>query len=192
RDSGHAPDASHIVGDAIFAVASGAEVHADDSVRTILQPGKRRRLSLIVEAEAVDDGVVPSGAKNAGPRIAALCQGRQRAHLDEAEAHGEKLARHTRILVETGRQADGIGEIQAEHGLGQAPVVRAFGARIEPKLEALDGDVVGALGIERLQQRLAEPEQQTHAKTPSGRTWRPSGPRVSGSLHSTAASSSGA
>ena len=86
----------------------------------------------------------------------------------------------------------GLAKSRPSYGLGQAPVVRDLGARIEPKLEALDGDVVGALGIERLEQRLAEAEQPAHAKTPSGRTWRPSGPRASGSLHSTAASSSGA
>ena len=128
-----------------------------------------------------------------GPALPRLRQRRQRAHLDEAEAHGEKLARHARILVEAGRHADRIGKIETEHRLApSALIVGARGARIKPKLEALDGDIVGPLGIERVQQRLAEPEQPTHAETPSGRTWRPSAPRASGSLHSTAASSSGA
>ena len=86
----------------------------------------------------------------------------------------------------------GLGKSRPSTVWAKRLIVGALGARIEPKLEALDGDVVGALGIDRLQQRLAEPEQPTHAKTPSGRTWRPSGPRASGSLHSTAASSSGA
>ena len=45
-----------------------------------------------------------------GLAIAALRPRRQRADLDEAEAHGEKLARHARILVEAGRHAERIGE----------------------------------------------------------------------------------
>ena len=128
-------DARDIVADAVGAVAACAEIDADDPARPVFQPRKRRLLSLIVEAEPVDDGAVHDRAEHAGLRIAALRARRQRADLDEAEAHGEKLARHARVLVEARRHAERIGKIETEQALREALIVGRVGARINPKLE---------------------------------------------------------
>ena len=114
-------------------------------------------------------------------RVAALRARRQRADFDEAEAYGEELARHTRILVEAGRHAQRVGKIEAQDALCQALVVGPCGAGIKAELERFDGEVVSALRIERLEQSLAQAEQRVHARTRAGRRWRPSGPSLSGS-----------
>ncbi len=95
------------------------------------------------------------GAEHAGRWIAALRARGQRADLDEAEAHLQKLARHAGILVEARRHADRVGEVEAEQGLLEALVVGTFSAGVEPELERLEGEVVRPLGIEREEQRLA-------------------------------------
>ncbi len=83
---------------------------------------------------------------------------RQRAHFDEAESHAKELARDASALVEARRHADGVGKIEAEEALAKSLVVWRIGPRIKPKLEALDGEIVRAFGIEREQQRLAQAE----------------------------------
>ena len=84
-----------------------------------------------------------------------------------------------------------IGD-ETEEMLDKPLVVGLARSRIEPKLETFDGKVVRPLGRKREQQALAQAEQPTHAKTPSGRMWRLFGPSGRGSTHSTAARSSGA
>ena len=83
-------------------------------------------------------------------------------------------ARHARILVEARRHAERIGKIETAQILAPAADRRAGGAGIKPKLEDLDGEVMRALGVERMEQGLAEAEQRIHGQTPSGRRWRPS------------------
>ena len=90
-----------------------------------------------------------------GDAIAALRAGRQRADLDEAETHGEKLARHPRVLVEARRHAERIGKVEAEDALREPLVVRFGGAGVKAKLERLDGEVVRPLGVERKEESLA-------------------------------------
>ncbi len=153
---------------------------------------KRGLLPIIVEAEPVDHGAVGHRAEHARAGIAGLRARRQRADFDEAEAHGEQLARHARILVETRRHADRIRNVQPEQMLAEALVVRFGGARIKPELQTFDRDFVRPFGRQRQQQALAQAEQPAHANTPSGRIWLPSSASVSGSVHSTVARSSGA
>jgi hypothetical protein len=128
--------------------------------------------------------------EEAGAPIAACAT--QRAGFDEAEAHGEKFARHARVLVEAGGHADRIGKIEAEELLAEPLVVGSIGPRVKAKFEALDGEVVRAFGIEREQERLPQTEQPVHAATPSGRRWTPSVPRLRGSAQRSAERSSGA
>ena len=145
----------HIIADAVGAVAPRPDIDADDPACAGLQAPKRRLVPVIVEAEPVDDGAVLGRAEDAGALVAALRARRQRAHLDEAETHGEKLARHPRVLVEARRHADRIWKVETEQMLAEALVVGRVGARVEAELQTLDREVVRTLGIERKQERLA-------------------------------------
>ena len=67
-----------------------------------------------------------------------------------------RSSRGTRAsLVEARRHADRIGKVEAEDALRQSLVVGLGGARIKPKLERLDGEVVRPLRVERKEKSLA-------------------------------------
>src|SRR5581483_2422184 len=53
RHRAHTLDSGDIIGDAVGAVASCADIDADDSRRTLFQPRQRSLLAVVVEAEAV-------------------------------------------------------------------------------------------------------------------------------------------
>ena len=162
----HAADARHVIADTILAVLAGADIHPDHAVAASRETAKRGRLALIVEAEAVDDGAVGGGAKNAWGGIALLRLRRQRADFDEAEPRGEKRREHPRILVEASRHADRIAEVHTPQSLRKPRIVGRSGAGIKPELKALDGEVMRTLRIERVQQRLAKAVQRVHGATP--------------------------
>src|SRR4029078_8724707 len=116
------------------------------------------------EAEPVDDGVVRCRAKQARGPIAALRARRQRADLDEAEAESKKLARHPCVLIEARRHAERIGNLEAEHGLGQTFVVGLMRARIKSEIKTFDGKLVTLLRRKREEQCLASAEQPIHRR----------------------------
>ena len=64
----------------------------------------------IVEAEAVDHGAVADEPEDPGLRIARLRLRRQRAHLGETRTQTEHGAKCAGVLVESGGNADRIGE----------------------------------------------------------------------------------
>src|SRR4029078_12600589 len=103
-DRRHRPQAADIIGDAVRTLLVGADIDANDAlaVAALQQALKRRRLTAIVEAHAVDDRAVLAEAKQARLRIPLLRAWGQRSHLDEPEAQAEHLLGHFRILVETG------------------------------------------------------------------------------------------
>ena len=80
--------------------------------------------AVIVEAHAVDHGLVALQPEQPRPRIAGLRLRRHRADLDKAEAEPQQRVRHFRALVETGRHADRIGEVQAEGAHRKFRIVR--------------------------------------------------------------------
>ena len=92
--------------------------------------------ALVVEAQAVDQGLRIGQAEHAGPGIARLTQRGDGADFHEAEAHGAKTVDAAGVFVQSGREADAVGKAQArEHhgvvdpglavGAGQGRVLRA-------------------------------------------------------------------
>ena len=115
-DVGKARHAGGVVGDAVAAVAIGADIDPDDAAPAAgRQAPMRRVVAVIVEAEAVDDGFIALEAEEPRPRIAGLRARRHRADLDETEAEPEQRIRRLGVLVEAGGKAERIGEIEAEH-----------------------------------------------------------------------------
>ncbi len=141
--------------------------------------------ALAVEAEPVDDALVGGQPEQARARIAGLRLRRHGPDLDKAEAEPQERVRHLAMLVEAGRHADRIGKIEAEHPHRQPRIVARRGtARHQP--EPLDGQPMGILGIEETQQGPGQAVEQADHGASSGNTWRPSGPKASGTAHSTA------
>ena len=77
-------------------------------------------------------------------RIAGLRPRRHRADFDEAETPAQHGIGRFRILVETGRQPDRVGEIQIPHPSRQDRIVGPGVARRRPRGERADRQVMGA------------------------------------------------
>ena len=67
------------------------------------------------ESDAVDDGVVLREAEHPRPRVACLRTGRHGSYLDESESQRGQFTERLAVVVESGRQSDGVGEADAEH-----------------------------------------------------------------------------
>ena len=119
------------------------------------EPPQHRFGAVIVEAHAVDHGLVALEPKQPRPRIAGLRLRRHRADLDKAEAEPQQRVRHFRILVEAGGHADGIGKIQAEGAHREFRIVRPRPDRRQ-EFQALDRQPMRVFGIEPAQQRQRE------------------------------------
>ena len=146
-------DQAHIVRDAIGAVAVGADIHPDDAalVRAPHQPRQHTRLALVVEAEPVDHGLVGVETEEARTRIALLRARRDGANFDEAETEAEQRVRHFGVLVEAGRDADRIGEIQPEYAGREFRIVGAR-ARQGREPQARQSQPMRVLRIEGMQE----------------------------------------
>ena len=70
--------------------------------------------AFVVDAHPVDDGPVLGKPETAGKGIPFLGAGCQGAYLDEGEAEIGQIVIHVAVLVETGRQTDGMLEGNAE------------------------------------------------------------------------------
>ncbi len=113
-------------------------------------------MSGVVEAQPIDDGSVAAQPEDTGPRITRLrarCDG---ADLGVAEAHGNDGVGDTGVLVEAGGDAEGIGKTHSPKLDRQARIIGARGARIKPGLERLERQLMGLLGIQRMQQGSRE------------------------------------
>ena len=118
-------------------------------------------------------------------------QRRDGADFDETEAETQQRVGDLGILVEPGRNADRIGEIEPEGGRRKPPVVAGrLGER--RVFQHPDGKPVRVFRIDRLQKRPREPFEKTDHGSSSANTWRPSAPRASGRVQRTAASGSAA
>ena len=119
-----------IVGDAIFRILVGADVDADDAAppAPALEPRQRRRVALIVEAHAVDDGFILRQPEQARPRIADLRPWRHRADFHKAEAQRQHGVGHFGILVEAGAQGPADWESRDRTASAARPGSRVRGA----------------------------------------------------------------
>lgn len=92
-------DALHIIGDAVFAILVGADIHADDAAQLcLLQTFQGGRMAFIVEAEAIDDTLILYQTEDTRPGIAGLRLGRDGADFGKAETEPQKRPRYFRIL----------------------------------------------------------------------------------------------
>ena len=154
RDRRECLDQLDVVGDAVGRILVGADIDADDAamMRARREPAQHRFGAVIVEAHAVDDGLVALQPEQPRPRIAALRLRRHGADLDKAEAEPQQRVGRLRALVEARGHADRIGEIQAEGAHRQLRIVRPrLDRRQQP--QALDRHAMRVLRIEPAQQR---------------------------------------
>jgi hypothetical protein len=89
--------------------------------------------------------------EEARPRVALLRKRRHRADLDEAEAQAEHRAGYRAVLVEAGRQSDGIGKAETEHVHMEARIGGLQGRAKPAASGSTDSEVVRALRIEEPQ-----------------------------------------
>ena len=111
------------------------------------EPRQHDRRAVVVEAEPVDDRVVGVETEQARARIAGLRARRHGADLDEAEAEPQQRVRHLGILVEAGREADRIGEIQPE-GADRKPRIVGPRRRQRRQLQRAQREPVRVLRVE--------------------------------------------
>ncbi len=117
---------------------------------------------------------------------------RQGADLDEAETHVEQRPEDASALVEARGHAHRISECQPPQLLREAGIVRTWSAGINAELEGANGEVMRALGIERVKENLPQAIERVHGKTPAGNRWLPSSRSGKASIQSTRARLRGA
>ena len=146
-------DQSDIIGHAIGTVAIGADIDPDNPalVHALGEARQDRILAVIVEAEPVDHRLIGIEPENARARIALLRARRDGADLDKAEPKAKQRIRHLAVLVEAGRDADGIGKIQSEHPGRKFRIVGAR-PRQRRQFQAGQGEPVRVFRVQRLQQ----------------------------------------
>src|SRR5262249_34019880 len=106
-----------------------------------------------------------------------------------AEAEPKQRIGHLAMLVEAGRHADWIAEVETERPHRKVWVVLG-GGRQRCKLERIDREPVGVLGFEQPHQRARQGIEQIDHGSSSGKTWRPPAPSGSGLIQRTLASGS--
>ena len=191
RDRREHLDLLHIVRDAILGVLVGADIDADDAARAHAcgEPPQHHIGALAVEAEAVDHALIGRQPEQARPRIARLRQRRDSPDFDGAEAEPKQRIRHLGVLVEPSRHADRIGKVEPEGAHRQERII-LVPAWQRGKLERLDRQMMGGLGLEQPQQWPPQRVIKADHGTSSGKTCRPSAASGSGLTHSTQASGS--
>src|SRR5690606_38177388 len=104
-------DARDIVRGAVVAVAIGADIDAEDaSGLAPVEALGEGLVTLIIEAQAVDERAVARQPEKPRQRIARLGERRDGADFDEAEAEAEELVGDGAVLVEAGGKTDRIGQ----------------------------------------------------------------------------------
>ncbi len=168
-------DQFDVIGDAVGGILVRADIDAEDTakMRAPGQPPQHGFGAIIVEAHAVDHGLVALEPEQPRPRIADLrlrCHG---ADLDKAETEPEQRIRRLRALIEAGRHADRIGEIQPERPHRQFRIVRPRPYRRQ-QFQALDRQTMGVFRIEPAQQRQREGIEGADHGSSSGMSCVPS------------------
>ena len=108
--------------------------------------------AVVVETHAVDDALVFGNAEKARLRIARLRLGRDRADFDKAETQSGKRIDTLAVFVQTCRQTDRIGQLQA-HQLGWSGVAVHFGQQAEffDRTQTVEREMMGLFCIEAKQ-----------------------------------------
>lgn len=141
-----------------------ADVQAQDAARAAeavraADVVQERGQALVVEPQAVDQRVGLGQAEDARLRVARLRLGRDRAHLDEAEAHRAQPVDAAAVLVEAGGQADAVGELQPGDGhrvVHARLAPQALQPRVLQPRHRLQRQLVGLLRVEAEQERAGE------------------------------------
>jgi len=105
--------------------------------------------------------------KLAGLGVAGLGRGGDRAAFDEAEAQAGKTVQGLAILVETGGEADRVGQAQPRDLCRQNRIISA-GRRQGDGFQRCDGEAVSGLRIEPAQDCGAEIGDRHQAGTVKG------------------------
>ena len=124
----------------------------------------------VVEAQAVDDGLVLRQPEHARLLVARLRPRGDGAHFDEAEAQAEQGVDVFAVLVQPGGEAHRVGEGQSEdpgREGARAPAEQALQAGAVQRLERRQSQAVRALGVEGEQEG---PRQPVHGAVLRGRT----------------------
>ena len=142
------------------------------SARPRRQPRRHRLHARVVEAHAVDHRAVLFQAEQARLRVAGLRARRDAADLDKAETEATGLAPDPGVLVEAGRQTDGICKAAAERRDGQARIVRLGRGGHQIATQCPEREVMGAFGIEPPQNGLYSGINVHYRRPPDcGRTY---------------------
>ena len=156
---------------------------------TMRQSFQRRPMAVIIEAVAVDDRAILQKSEGARAIVAGLCQRRQRADFDEAEALPQHGVGNFGVLVEARRETHRIGEVETERLDRKARIVRLRRARRQ-EFQRGDCGAMRVLGVKEAQDGKGETEGIDH-RSPE-KSWRPSGRSGRGATRVTASSESGA
>ncbi len=105
-------------------------------------------MAAVVEAEAIDNGPVANEPEDARARIAGLRPGRQAADFGKSAAHGERGARHPRVLVKAGGNADRVRELETPKLDAKPPVIGFHRAGENAELEGAQRHLVSLLGLQ--------------------------------------------
>ena len=81
-------------------------------VATVIHARQQVIQPLIIEAHAVDDGLMFRQPEHSRLGVSGLRQGRDRAHLNKSEAQGAKRIEMIGVFIETCCQPHGVWEFQ--------------------------------------------------------------------------------
>ena len=162
-DAGEAGGTPGVVGGEIGTVLVGADVDAERRRHAhAVQPAIHFVVAGIVEAHAVDDTLGAADAEQPRLRIARLRAWRDGAHFDQPEAHQRQRPRHLAILVEAGRHADRIFELEAGEQRLQFRRIGIGLLRREPEAQRVDSGAMRGLGVHLQQAVAGEAREQRH------------------------------
>jgi hypothetical protein len=139
-------------------------------MRSAAAPGQtlpRRVEPFAVETEAVDDGLVLGQPKQARTGIALLRLRHHSSEFHEAKTERQELVGNFALLVEARRKSNGVRKLAAEHISRQTGIV-LLRTRGWHQGQALDGQLMGRLGIERMEHGFRQGEERADHGTGSG------------------------
>ena len=162
------------IGGTVLGGLVGAEVEADHrALRPFRKPRGNGLHTVIVEPEAVDRRAVLGQAKQPWLGVAGLGQGGCGAHLDKAEAGAGEPGQRGGVLVESGGEAQRVGQRQPGKLGAQARRAQRPGGGRHAQLQRADRQPVGGFRIEPVERPKAQRLEQAHARS-SGKTCPPS------------------
>jgi hypothetical protein len=134
----------------------GASARAEGGALHIGDKGVK---PVVVEAQAVDQGACLGQAEQSWLRVARLRQRRDRAHLDKAKTHRAQAVDAAGVLVQAGRQAHAVGELQPrqhDRVFDAAVAVRPGQRRALRARQGVQRQFMGGFGIQPEQEGAGE------------------------------------